>query len=105
MRRQEELGTCPNCSCALLLYKSQNYKRFVKCEICGYSYPIPKSGKIHNSAVECSKKDLPVLVIENPHQKAYFWVDGPCFSCVSYDKCSLIKDLIHEFTALKVYGY
>jgi len=105
MRKIEEIGTCPHCSCSILLYKSQSYKRFVKCEICGYSYPIPKSGKIHNSMMVCPKRDLPILIIEKSNQKAYFWVDAPCFSCVNYDKCTLIQELIQEFTELKVYGY
>jgi hypothetical protein len=53
----------------------------------------------------CSLRELPILIVEKKAQKAYFWVDGPCFSCVESDKCQPVKELIKEFTDLKVYGY
>lgn len=105
MREIEEIGTCPNCDCSLIIYKTNNYKRFVKCEICGMSYPLPKRGKISNSALLCPRKSVPLLIIEKPSQKAYFWADIPCFTCVDTDNCEKVKELISEFTELQVYGY
>jgi len=53
----------------------------------------------------CPIRELPILIIEKQNQKAYFWADGPCFSCVEFDKCERINELSKEFTDLKVYGY
>ncbi|MFX0077322.1 MAG: hypothetical protein ACFE96_17915, partial [Candidatus Hermodarchaeota archaeon] len=83
----------------------QNYRRFVKCEICSFSYALPKRGSIDNSALICPKNEIPILIINNKNQKAYFWTEQPCFSCVKYDKCKIIKDLISEFEELEVHGY
>jgi ssDNA-binding Zn-finger/Zn-ribbon topoisomerase 1 len=105
MKKIEEIGICPNCNCSILIYKTRNYKRFAKCEICGLSYPIPKRGSISNSALICPKSNLPILIIEKKDQKAYFWVDCPCFSCIEFDKCTPVNQLVKEFTELKVYGY
>ena len=105
MRKINEIGICPNCDCTLSSYKTQHYKRFVKCEICGLSYALPKRGSINNSALICQRHNFPILIVEKKDQKAYFWTDQPCFSCVKYDKCKQIKELIAEFTELKVYGY
>ncbi|MFX1478043.1 MAG: hypothetical protein ACFFCI_07915 [Promethearchaeota archaeon] len=105
MRKIEEIGICPECYCSLTSYKTESYKRFAKCDICGMSYPLPKSGKLNNSALICPKKELPVLIVYKPNQRAYFWTDSPCFSCIKYDKCEIVKDLTSEFTELQVYGY
>lgn len=105
MRKIEEIGICPNCNCSISIFKTNNYKRFAKCEICGLSYPLPKRGNISNSALICPMRELPLLIIERKDQKAYFWADGPCFSCVEFDKCKETKELIKEFIDLKVYGY
>jgi len=105
MRKIEEIGICPNCSCSISTFKTNNYKRFAKCEICGLSYALPKRGTISNSALTCPTRKLPILIVEKKDQKAYFWVDGPCFSCVEVDKCQPVKELIKEFADLKVYGY
>ena len=105
MRQLAEIGTCPNCDCSLSMYKTKNYKRFVKCDICGLSYPLPKRGSISNSALLCPKSRFPLLIVDRKDQQAYFWTDQPCFSCVSYDKCVRVKDLITEFKELSVYGY
>jgi len=105
MRKIEEIGICPNCSCSISTFKTNNYKRFAKCEICGLSYALPKRGTISNSALICPARELPILIVEKKDQKAYFWVDGPCFSCVDVDKCQPVKELIKEFSDLKVYGY
>ncbi len=105
MRKLDEIGICPNCDCTISSFKTQNYKRFAKCEICGLSYALPKRGSISNSALICSKNKFPILIIEAQNQPAYFWTDGPCFNCVKYDKCANVKELITEFKELKVYGY
>jgi len=105
MRKIEEIGICPNCNCSIFIYKTNNYKRFAKCEICGLSYALPKRGTISNSALVCPTRELPILIVEKKDQKAYFWVDGPCFSCVDVDKCQKISELMKEFGDLKVYGY
>ncbi|TFG08624.1 MAG: hypothetical protein EU539_01800 [Promethearchaeota archaeon] len=105
MRKLEEIGICPNCDCSVSIFKTKNYKRFAKCEICGLSYPLPKRGKIANSALICPVRNLPILIIHNKNQKAYFWVDSPCFSCVEVDRCTEINELKKEFVELKVYGY
>ncbi len=105
MRKIEEIGTCPNCDCSIFMYKTNNYKRFAKCDICGFSYALPKRGTISNSALLCPERKVPLLIIEKKDQKAYFWTDGPCFSCVRFDNCINVKDLIIEFEDLKVYGY
>lgn len=101
----EEIGSCPKCGCAIVAYKTSNYKRFAKCESCGASYSLPKSGKLSNSAELCPKSGVPVLIVEKAHQPAYFWADCPCFACVGFDKCAKIKELTQEFKELKVYGY
>ena len=105
MRKLEEIGICPNCSCSISIFKTNNYKRFAKCEICGLSYALPKRGTISNSALVCPIRELPILIIEKNDQKAYFWVDGPCFNCVDRDSCHKVNELIQEFEELKVYGY
>lgn len=101
----QEIGTCPNCKCSLMIYKTSNYKRFVKCDVCGLSYALPKKGRISNSALECPKNLFPLLIIEHPNQRAYFWTDQPCFSCIKFDQCKVIQSLIKEFKELSVYGY
>jgi len=105
MRKIEEIGICPNCDCSIYIYKTKNYKRFAKCEICGFSYALPKKGRIEHSALICPIKNLPILIINRNEQKAYFWTDQPCFSCINIDKCHFIEELKQEFTELKVYGY
>ena len=105
MKQLEEIGTCPACEFSLIMYKTSNYKRFVKCDSCGMSYPVPKRGKISNSALTCPKGGFPVLIISRPNQKSYFWADQPCFNCIQYDKCEAIKMLISEFEELGVNGY
>jgi len=105
MRKLDEIGECPKCQCSISIYKTNNYKRFAKCENCGQSYALPKRGSLSNSALICPRNKFPILIIEKRDQKAYFWSDQPCFSCVSYDKCEEIKELISEFKELEVYGY
>ncbi|MFX1268412.1 MAG: hypothetical protein ACFFAK_10680 [Promethearchaeota archaeon] len=105
MKKLEEIGICPKCKCSLTMYKTSNYKRFVKCEICKISYPLPKKGKISNSAMNCPRNNFPILIIERPYQPAYFWTDKPCFSCIDYDRCVIIHGLKSEFKELEVYGY
>ena len=105
MRKLDEIGVCPSCECSIFIYKTQNYKRFAKCDVCGISYALPKRGSISTSALVCSRNNFPILIIDKNNQRAYFWTDQPCFSCVSYDKCEDIKGLITEFKQLQVYGY
>jgi hypothetical protein len=105
MRKLDEIGICPQCQCSLSMYKTINYKRFAKCEICEMSYALPRRGKINSSALECPRNKLPILIIELPHQSAYFWTDQPCFTCIDFDRCATIKELKSEFKELKVYGY
>ena len=105
LKQIQEIGTCPSCQCSLMIYKTNNYKRFVKCDACGASYPLPKKGKISNSALECPKGKFPLLIVERSNQPAYFWSDQPCFNCIDYDKCSEVKVLVSEFKELQVYGY
>ena len=105
MRKLDEIGICPNCDCTISTFKTQNYKRFAKCEICGLSYALPKRGSINNSALICPRNKFPILIIEKKDHKAYFWTEQPCFSCIKYDKCETVKELITEFEELQVYGY
>lgn len=105
MKPVEEIGNCPNCECSLIMYKTKNYKRFIKCDVCELSYPLPKRGKISSSALTCPKTSFPILIIEKPNQKAYFWSDQPCFSCIAFDKCTVIQELTTEFREMQVYGY
>ena len=105
MKKLEEIGSCPSCECSLIVFKTNNYKRFVKCEACGLSYALPKRGKISNSALECPKSKFPLLIVERPDQKAYFWSDQPCFTCIDFDRCPIVKELTSEFEELEVYGY
>ncbi|MFX1340529.1 MAG: hypothetical protein ACFFDK_18110 [Promethearchaeota archaeon] len=105
MRKIDEIGICPICACSISIYKTKNYKRFAKCEVCGISYALPKRGSINNSAMICPKSKFPILIIDRKNQPAYFWSDQPCFSCVQFDKCENVKELISEFKELSVYGY
>lgn len=105
MKKLDEIGTCPNCDCSIAIFKTNNYKRFAKCEVCGLSYALPKAGSINNSALLCPRSGLPLLIVEKKEHKAYFWTDQACFNCIEYDKCETIKELISEFTELQVYGY
>ena len=105
MRKLDEIGTCPKCKAGLIVYKTKNYKRFVKCELCDSSYALPKRGSLSNSALECPKNGFPILIVGPKNQPAYFWSDQPCFNCTRYDSCQPIKDLLLEFKELKVYGY
>lgn len=88
-----------------MMYKTNSYKRLVKCAICELSYPLPKKGKINNSALLCPRSQVPVLIVVRTNQPAYFWTDQPCFSCIDFDRCTIIQELKTEFTELKVYGY
>jgi uncharacterized protein YbaR (Trm112 family) len=105
MRKLIEIGTCPKCQGELTVYKTKNYKRFVKCEFCGISYALPKRGSLNNSALECPRNGFPILIVDRKNHPAYFWSDHPCFQCTKYDTCVPIKDLLLEFKELKVYGY
>ena len=105
MRKIEEIGVCPNCDCSICIFKTNSYKRFAKCEICGLSYALPKRGSISNSALECPNSKIPILIVEKNDAKAYFWADKPCFSCLRFDSCKAIKLLTEEFKELEVYGY
>lgn len=105
MRKLDEIGICPHCRGDLIIYKTKNYKRFVKCELCGISYALPKRGSLNNSALECPKNGFPILIVDRKEQRAYFWSDQPCFNCTKYDTCKPINDLLSEFKELKVYGY
>ncbi len=105
MKRLTEIGFCPKCDFPISIFKTSNYKRFAMCDGCGISYPLPKAGSINNSAMNCPSSKYPILIVEKKEQKAYFWADKPCFTCSKSDKCQPIKDLILEFTELKVYGY
>ncbi len=105
MRNVGEIGTCPKCECAISMFKTNSYTRFAKCEVCGTSYPLPKRGSISNSAMLCPKSKFPILVVDRNDQKAYFWTDGPCFSCIEIDRCVAIKELTQEFVEMEVYGY
>ncbi len=105
MKQLEEIGICPQCECSLFVYKTNNYKRFVKCEICGYSFALPKKGKISNSNMICEKKNLFLLIVSRPKQKSYFWTDSPCFSCSQQDSCKPLNALRQEFKENQVYGY
>ena len=105
MRALEEIGTCPQCECSLMIYKTKNYKRFVKCDVCGISYALPKAGKIEGSGLRCPKSGFPILIIQKKGQRCYFWADGPCFDCIDASSCEPMNALIKEFEDLKVYGY
>jgi hypothetical protein len=105
MRKLDEIGICPNCDCTISSFKTQNYKRFAKCEVCGMSYALPKRGTISNSALLCPKSKFPLLIVDRKDRQAYFWADQPCFSCIRFDKCEIVKELVSEFKELKVYGY
>ncbi|MFX1499198.1 MAG: hypothetical protein ACFFBH_16905 [Promethearchaeota archaeon] len=105
MRKLDEIGICPQCQCSLSIYKTSNYKRFVRCEVCETSYALPKKGNISNSALDCPRTKFPILIVEQHHLPAYFWTDKPCFSCIDFDRCAVIKELKLEFKELKVYGY
>jgi ssDNA-binding Zn-finger/Zn-ribbon topoisomerase 1 len=105
MKKLIEIGKCPKCGGSLEMYKASNYKRFVKCGECDIFYSLPKQGKLSNSALECPKINFPLLIVERESQPAYFWSDQPCFSCINFDKCMVIKFLVNEFKELKVYGY
>ncbi len=105
MKRLEEIGLCPKCDFPISMFKTSNYKRFAKCDGCGISYALPKAGSISNSALTCIESKYPILIVEKKGQKAFFWTDRPCFTCIKSGKCQSIKELIAEFTELKVYGY
>jgi len=105
MRKLEEIGECVNCQCSLNIYKTNNYKRFVKCEVCGLSYPLPKRGSLSTSALTCPKRGFPVLIVSRKDQKSYFWADQPCFNCIAFDSCEVVQALIAEFKELEVNGY
>jgi hypothetical protein len=105
MRKLTEIGICPHCECSISIFKTSNYKRFAKCEVCGNSYALPKRGILENTALYCPKSKIPLLIVGKQGQKGYFWTDQPCFNCVSYDACPPIKELIIEFTELQVRGY
>ncbi|HEC39004.1 MAG TPA: hypothetical protein ENI29_12265 [bacterium] len=105
MRRIEEIGICPQCSCSISIFKTNSYKRFAKCEVCEMSYALPKRGKISSSGLICPRQKVPILIVEKPSQKAYFWADQPCFTCIDADKCEQTSELVSEFKGLQVYGY
>ncbi len=105
MRQLDEIGTCPQCDGSLMIFKTKNYKRYVKCDNCGLSYALPKRGNLSNSALLCPRSGIPILIVDRPNQKAYFWSDQPCFTCIQYDKCPVTAELIVEFEELEVHGY
>ena len=85
------IGICPSCDCTISTFKTNNYKRFAKCEICGLFYALPKRGSISNSALLRPRTKFPLLIVEKKDHKAYFWTDQHCFSCVKYDQCKFLQ--------------
>lgn len=108
MKVISEIGECPKCrDDELILYKTKSYKRFIKCdsEECGFSYAVPKAGRIENTTLLCPIIQIPILLIVKKDGTSYFWTDKPCFTCGECSKCSEVNSLIKEYKELKVYGY
>ncbi|MFX1375180.1 MAG: hypothetical protein ACFFA0_05155 [Promethearchaeota archaeon] len=105
MRKIKEIGTCFNCNISFTMFKTNKYKRFVKYEICGMSYALPKQGSISISTIKCPRSNIPILIVEKNQQKTYIWMYQPCFNCIKSEKCEIIKELIPGFKELEVYGY
>ena len=105
MKQLDEIGTCPKCDFPIYIYKTNQYKRFAKCEGCGTSYPLPKRGILSISALECPLRKFPILIVSKEGQKSYFWADQPCFNCLDREKCQPVNLLVKEFTELEVNGY
>ena len=110
MRELKEIGECPKCGCSIIMFKTNQYKRFAKCEECGYSYPLPKRGTISNTGELCELSKVPLMVIENAKNSrnkngSYFWAHQPCFNCMNLDKCEIIKELEEEFKEFEEFGF
>ncbi|MFX1273624.1 MAG: hypothetical protein ACFFBP_13630 [Promethearchaeota archaeon] len=105
MKKLVEIGTCPKCQCSIYIYKTNQHKRFAKCEGCETSYPLPKRGSLSISALICPLRSFPILIVDKQGNTSYFWADQPCFSCINYDNCKPVNELIEEFIELEVHRY
>ncbi|TXT65415.1 MAG: hypothetical protein BAJALOKI1v1_430006 [Promethearchaeota archaeon] len=92
-QQRSELGECPNCNCTLLLHDKEK-ERYVKCEICGHAYNLPKQGAIKNTNLICPLREYPILIIKEKNSKEYLWTDRACVNCESYETCKTIKSIV-----------
>ncbi|MHA1821292.1 MAG: hypothetical protein ACTSU2_13065 [Promethearchaeota archaeon] len=98
----KSVGECPRCGDDLILYRTQNRKRLVKCDNpeCGLIYGIPKAGKIEATFEKCPETHLPILFIQKKNSDHfYFWTDGPCFNCRKGNSCKPLMELREEYGA------
>ena len=104
------IGTCPHCGDDLAVFKTNQYKRFVKClndECVDSAYPLPRKGSFEVSGEICPKTHLPVLafVPQTPRagtkgtyrKKTYFWAKGPCFACFDRSHCAVWQELNEDY--------
>ena len=73
----ESLGKCPVCGKGdLILHISQAGKRYLKCNVCGASAPLPRKGKLVSAKKNCSYCGWPLI-------KRGGWVFCPNPNCPS----------------------
>jgi ssDNA-binding Zn-finger/Zn-ribbon topoisomerase 1 len=97
-------GTCPKCNEELIMFRSNQGGRFIKCsnEDCKESYPIPRAGTIEYMGITCpsiqsQQSQYPILMVKKKNAKPYFWVKSPCFGCSKGSSCTSLLELREEF--------
>ncbi len=80
-RKENELGTCPECEDVLKIIRTKN-GRFVGCggyPDCDNSFPLPREGKIKGLKNECDECGLPRIKVSRKGRKPYYMcIDPDC---------------------------
>ena len=114
------VADCPKCGEELYLFITDSKKRYIKCLGCGFSYPIPRKGKVEFTAMDCPLDNTPIIAIMKyirvpgssgtwmhggikmdeyilDKEHSYFYTTRPCYSCPKFDVCEPLQELRDEY--------
>jgi DNA topoisomerase I len=73
-RKQNTIGTCPECGKSLIIRRSKRGKRFVGCEgypKCKNTYPLPQNGMIKPLNKNCEHCNSPMVTVISKGKKPW----------------------------------